>query len=362
MSGFAGLDVPVFLRDYWQRQPLLLRAALPDFRDPVTPEELAGLALEAEVDSRIVTRQEGHWHAQPGPFQADSFALDGAWTLLVQSVDHYLPSVGALKSLVDFLPSWRFDDVMVSFASAGGGVGPHYDNYDVFLLQGQGSRRWQLGGMCSGEEPLAPAPGLRVLDAFDTRADYILEPGDVLYVPPGLAHWGTACEPCMTYSLGFRAPRLNDLVSRRVDAALELMDTELLYRDAPLTGTATAGEITGDQLNAALRQLQTALADTAVGADWFGEVVTGDGLGVEPDERCLQPAARIRQVPGARVAWHQQGGRVRVYANGETCLTNADQGAFLQALCRGKVIDTGDYAVAPALLAALVEIGCIEHA
>jgi 50S ribosomal protein L16 3-hydroxylase len=207
-------DREIFLARHWQRKPLLIRAALDNFSPPLDRHELAGLALEEGVESRIIEHRDGLWQLHHGPFSEQDFQRDFPWTLLVQAVDHHIPEVSALRRLVDFLPQWRMDDVMASYAVDGGSVGPHYDNYDVFLLQGEGERLWKLGQFCDAASTLLPHDELRILDTFECEQEYLLGPGDMLYVPPGIAHWGIAQGECTTFSIGFRAPRINDMVSR----------------------------------------------------------------------------------------------------------------------------------------------------
>lgn len=157
----GGLTAREFLRDYWQKKPLLVRQAIPDFESPISPDELAGLALEEEVESRLVIEHgERPWELQRGPFNEDTFQdlPERDWTLLVQAVDQFVPEVAELLEDFKFLPKWRIDDLMISFAAPGGGVGPHFDNYDVFLLQAHGHRRWQIGQMCDADSPLLPTP------------------------------------------------------------------------------------------------------------------------------------------------------------------------------------------------------------
>ncbi|MFZ9585803.1 MAG: cupin domain-containing protein [Pseudohongiellaceae bacterium] len=185
-----------FLRHYWQRRPVLLKQALSGFVDPISAEELAGLACESEAEARLVHHARGHWQLQPGPVtESDFLGLpDHDWTLLVQAVDQWVPGVKALLQEVPFLPRWRVDDVMISYATPGGGVGPHFDYYDVFLIQGQGRRRWQTGQACSSGDLLRTESGLKLLKDFQVEQDWILESGDVLYVPPGVAHFVEADE------------------------------------------------------------------------------------------------------------------------------------------------------------------------
>ena len=165
----GGITAREFLRDYWQKKPLLIRQAIPDFESPIDADELAGLALEEEVESRLVIEHgERPWELRRGPFAEDEFSKlpEREWTLLVQAVDQFVPEVSELLEHFRFLPSWRIDDVMISFAAPGGGVGPHFDNYDVFLLQGHGKRNWKIGQMCDSESPLLPHADLRILAGF----------------------------------------------------------------------------------------------------------------------------------------------------------------------------------------------------
>lgn len=211
-----GLTPEIFLRDYWQKKPLLLRAALPLEDFTVAPDELAGLACEEMLESRLIVEHgSDDWLLRHGPFSAEDFTNlpDRRWTLLVQDVDKFLPSVAALIDAFDFLPDWCVDDVMVSYAADQGSVGPHSDAYDVFLMQGMGRRRWQLSLREYSDDDLVPDLEHRVLAHFETNEEWLLDAGDVLYLPPGVAHWGTAEGQCMTYSLGLRSPSQQDLAA-----------------------------------------------------------------------------------------------------------------------------------------------------
>lgn len=196
-----------FLQEFWQKKPALLRQAISPDHFGLSPDELAGLACEEEVESRlIVERGQDRWELRHGPFQPNDFSRLPAshWTLLVQDVDKHVPQVAALLDAFDFVPDWRLDDIMVSYATDQGGVGPHTDNYDVFLVQARGVRRWRISAQIYDEADLLPDCPLRVLREFHTESDMTLQPGDVLYLPPGVAHWGTAEDECMTWSVGMR--------------------------------------------------------------------------------------------------------------------------------------------------------------
>jgi 50S ribosomal protein L16 3-hydroxylase len=365
-------DREIFLARHWQRKPLLIRAALENFSPPLDRHELAGLALEEGVESRIIEHRDGLWQLHHGPFSEQDFQRDFPWTLLVQAVDHHIPEVVALRQLVDFLPQWRMDDVMASYAVDGGSVGPHYDNYDVFLLQGEGERLWKLGQFCDAASTLLPHDELRILDTFECEQEYLLGPGDMLYVPPGIAHWGIAQGECTTFSIGFRAPRINDMVSRWVDQLLEQLDSDQFYRDAGQAPVTRPGEIRPRDLERALAQLQAAL-DQDAGNHWFGELVTepryepmsdDDDL-AEAQALLADSAAFVALSPAAKLAWQQELEGIAVFANGESLEFPQGILPVLITLCENWRLegDTLSRAMidpdSAALLHYLLESGCI---
>ena len=325
MSQEIQIDKEMFLARYWQRKPMLLPQALPSFNAPIDANELAGMAMEDGIESRIIEQADDTWQLHHGPFEENDFQRDNPWTLLVQAVDHYVQEVAGLRQLVDFIPSWRVDDVMVSYASDGGSVGPHYDNYDVFLLQGEGQRLWKLGQYCDSETTLLPHDELKILSNFQQQDEYLLNPGDILYVPPGIAHWGIAQGECTTFSIGFRAPRLNELVSRFTDKLLDQLDPELFYTDPGLETSTRAGEIRPRDLERVAAQLQAAL-DQASGNHWFGELVTEPRYELFPDDGELAEAkatladnpARVSLHGAAKLAWQHEADTLVVFANGDS--------------------------------------------
>jgi 50S ribosomal protein L16 3-hydroxylase len=269
----AHFDIDLFLRDYWQKRPLLIRNPWARWRNPLEPDELAGLACEDGVESRLITRTGDRLAMESGPLPEARFGElgDEPWTLLVQAVDHHVPDVAALIAPFRFVPDWRIDDVMVSYATDGGGVGPHFDQYDVFLVQGLGRRRWRVGPVCDANTPLVPHDDLRLIADFEASGDWVLEPGDILYVPPCFAHDGVAVgTDCMTYSIGFRAPSRAELVDgwagHRADAMLE----EDRYADPDLMPQAQPGEITGSAIDRLHAMVLDALSDGDAFARWFG--------------------------------------------------------------------------------------------
>ncbi len=272
------LDANDFLRDYWQQKPLLIRNALENFKSPLSPDELAGLSLEEEIESRLVIAESKPqpWKLQQGPFTQSTFTSlpKKGWTLLVQAVDLWVPEVRDLLGHFDFLPRWRVDDVMVSYAVEGGSVGPHFDYYDVFLIQGQGQRRWQIGGLCNERSPLLEGVDLKILRHFESRQEWVTNPGDILYLPPRIAHYGVAQDDqCITYSVGFRSPTAGEMLA---DLATELMShaRQQHYVDPPLTPQMADAALSDDFIRQVKRLLKNALDDEAVLRDWFARYMT----------------------------------------------------------------------------------------
>lgn len=276
----------VFLRDYWQKKPLLIRQAFAGFVSPLPVDELAGLALEEMVESRLVFEegvtsegQSAPWQLVNGPFTADYLQElpKEKWTLLVQAVDHYLPEVEAIKADFNFLPSWRLDDVMVSYAPTGGSVGPHFDYYDVFLLQASGTRRWQLGSFCDESTPVRSDTQLKILEEFavENGQDWVLEPGDLLYLPPGLAHWGVSTsDDCTTWSIGYRAPSAEEVLSGVSDFLANNLNDSQRYEDPNLTLQDHPTEITFASVERLQTLLNQLINQPAELQEWFGRAVT----------------------------------------------------------------------------------------
>jgi 50S ribosomal protein L16 3-hydroxylase len=253
----GGLTPTQFLAEYWQKKPLLIKNATPDFTGLLSPEDLAGLACEDEVQSRIVLQKGEKWTLKNGPFDERDFSKlpNKDWTLLVQSVNHYLPEATELLQQFDFIPHARLDDLMVSYAPDGGGVGPHFDSYDVFLLQGQGKRLWRVSEQ--SDLSLVDGAPLRILKNFETEQEWLLEAGDMLYLPPQIAHWGIAVsdgtQDCMTYSIGFRAPKHQELASEFLGFMQDRLSQEKLvltgiYQDSDLTLSNHPAEISKDMV------------------------------------------------------------------------------------------------------------------
>lgn len=306
-----------FLKDYWQKKPLLIRNALPGIEGILEPDEVAGLALEEEIESRIIVeRSPVDWELQHGPFSEKSFKNlpKSHWTLLVQALDHYVPAVSDLISLFEFIPSWRIDDVMISYATDGGSVGPHYDYYDVFLIQTHGQRRWQLGQMCDDSTPLLPNLPIRIVSDFQTEQEWVLNPGDMLYLPPGLAHYGVAVGECMTMSVGFRAPSEQDILLDFVHAQLQSVVQDRRYSDPDLQPQPNTGWIGPDAIERMADIMRRAVSDPARISQWMGSYLSQTKYDRDPEppesdyseadvEELLQANQSIRREESTRMVY-----------------------------------------------------------
>lgn len=348
----AGIDAETFLRDYWQQKPLLFKGGIEDFRSPLTPDELGGLACEEEIESRIVLESAGAtpWELLTGPFDDATFANlpTRDWTLLVQGVDQFLPEVAELLKAFQFIPDWRLDDIMISYAAPGGSVGPHYDQYDVFLVQGLGTREWILGETCDNNMPRVEGTPLHILQSMPETQRFTVEPGDVLYVPPRLAHHGVAIDDCMTYSVGFRAPSTRELVDRFAECIANHTGDDERYRDPqqlhPRRYRAAIDAEDVMSLNAHMRRL---LHDEEAMVGWFGALMTEpkypDLVQPEPewtldDIAELATDSPLQRDSMARLAWFD-GKLLRLFANGETILCEEAQRELVIYLCENKQLD-----------------------
>lgn len=355
-------DRELFLREYWQKKPLLIRGFFEGFTDLLSAEEVAGLACESFVESRLV---EGSVTQNPsdnsiaaelalshGPIDEERFPSlpQQDWTVLVQSVDQWVPEVAELKAVFDFIPSWRLEDVMVSFAAPGGTVGPHFDHYDVFLLQGSGSRNWRVGERCTAETNTVDQAGLSLLPEFAATDSYDLEPGDVLYLPPRYAHWGTATDAGLCYSIGLRSPSLAEMLEGYSDALIARADPASRYEDSAPQVPEHPGEIKSTMLDTAYQSLMDTLGQREAFNRWFGCQVTQPRypeLIHAPDEdytldslvAALESGAELLRHPGSRFAnMSEPDGTVLCFVDGG-CIELSESEATLVSL-----LSNSDYA------------------
>jgi 50S ribosomal protein L16 3-hydroxylase len=362
------LTTAAFLRDYWQKKPLLLRQAFPGFRPELDADDIAGLACDEMAESRLITGsfERRDWTLRYGPFDDADFARlpERDWTLLVQDVEKHYPPLTTLLAAFDFLPRWRIDDLMVSVAGPGGSVGPHVDQYDVFLLQASGHRRWHIAA--NHDPELLPDCELNVLRAFQPEQTWDLAPGDMLYLPPGIAHHGVALPaepdepeagpdqaPCMTWSVGMRAPSVADLMQGLGEWLAESGDEGGRYRD-PEPGLPTRrGEIDENAIARMRGMLHRAVDDPEGFPTFLGSFLSRYRMAHEPappprqlapDDllRELRRGAMLRHNPWTRLNWVGQAGGALLSAAGSSHFCSRE---LAETLCHAEALESPPLAV-----------------
>ena len=350
----TGLSQQEFLTKYWQKRPLLIRQAWPDFDPMLTVDELAGLACEEDIESRLIQEQgaEGPWQCRHGPFSDYDFATlpSSHWTLLVQDVDKHVPELATVMQRFTFIPDWRRDDLMVSYAPIGGSVGPHTDGYDVFLLQAKGTRRWQISHEPMGDAAFIDGLDLRILEQFEPDASWDLEPGDMLYLPPHFAHHGVALNDCMTFSIGFRAPTQMELLDALMQSLSEHHAGESRYRDPGLHVAEQDLLIDPEALlrfkqcmisaieqsdKLVLDAVGRLLTETKPSLQWLAEECSSEAaIEIELSERILAGEELVRN-PYLRLAYAEHESKMMLFAAGEA-LELDDKASDTVAILTGK--------------------------
>ena len=343
-----------FLQHYWQKKPLLIRNAMPIDAPPISAEELAGLACEVEDAGRIV--QEHHrdtpWKVSYGPFEDEDFTSlpDSHWTLLVTDCEKHLPELRSLVEPFRFIPDWRIDDLMISYAADNGSVGPHVDQYDVFLLQLEGQREWRVGDIAS-EEDCIPGLELNILREFSANDSWLVSPGDLLYLPPGLSHYGIAKGPCMTASIGFRAPSHRDIMQAWIDDKVLQIPNDLRLTDAQVSSAADPSEITASTAEHFQSILNQHLQQSAHQfKDWLGNYLTETGPYQIGADRSISKAEFIRQLrspdksifhtPYSRFSWQKDDAEIILSANGKSSRLAATLQSDISLLCQQDITPT----------------------
>lgn len=359
-----GITPEIFLRDYWQKKPLLIKNGLPQLVGMFEPEDVLGLALEDGVSARLISQDDtnpNQWSLKSSPLtESDVDNTPALWTILVQNLEQWSPELGQLWAHFDFIPKWQQDDIMVSVAPQGGSVGAHFDEYDVFLAQGFGTRRWQLGKMCDADTPFVPNQPIRLLDDMgEIIFDEVLEAGDVLYVPPCLSHHGVAQDDCLTFSFGFRRPNLVQIIDEIADVAttdgslFRVMNLpQATQQDAFELSQASISEMKKQLLDLLNSEKGDALFTQAISELVskrqyellsFEDELDADTLRTRLDDgECLllNPACRFVR---AADEW---------YINGECVCLGDDELALLEVLTKGDALAGDD--ISEALLPAMV--------
>lgn len=361
------LDWNNFLQRYWQKRPVVLKRGFKNFVDPISPDELAGLAMESEVDSRLVSNQDGRWNVSHGPFESYDHLGENGWSVLVQAVDHWHEPSSHLMTPFRHIPDWRMDDLMISFSVPGGGVGPHLDQYDVFIIQGTGRRRWRVGEKIAMKQH-CPHPDLLQVEPFEAIIDEELEPGDIVYIPPGFPHDGYSLENSLNYSVGFRAPNTREMISGFADHVLSRELGSHRYTDPDLVEREHPAEVQPAELDKLRGMMLELINNPEHFNSWFGEFISQSRheLDLAPPEPPYQ-AGEIYELMASGETLERVGG-LRVLRVGDVCYVNgeamtSEQTAAVDAMARHKTVTRemlGDALDDPsflALLSALVNSG-----
>lgn len=358
LTHLGELTVGEFLADYWQQKPVCIRKGIAFQEALIAADELAGLALEPEVESRLIENRGDlkDWQVIHGPLTEDDFnkERDCPWTLLVQGVDCFVPEVHDFLAKFRFLPSWRVDDLMISYATKGAGVGAHYDRYDVFLIQGEGQRQWQIGQTCNENSALMAHDHLSLLADFELSEEFILNPGDMLYIPPLLAHKGVAMsDVCVTYSVGFRSPSHGDVLTTFADERSMDISADLRIKDHGFA--ANSGEISAADVEGLMQLMRDQITPENV-AQWFGKHSTEAKYpGLDMAEEAMDLAELdsiindaygvLRVSEGVRLAYTWQGdGGLTLFVQGDALPCPPDATAFVEAIANQWLIAVDELA------------------
>lgn len=352
LAVLGGITAEQFLSEYWQKKPLLVRNALPEIINILEPNDVKELALEENITARLIKQKDkdsNQWSVKSSPLiKGDFQKMPKLWTLLVQAVDHYSFDLAALWKKFPFIPQWRRDDIMVSYAPKGGSVGKHFDFYDVFLVQGYGHRRWQLGQMCDADTAFVPGQPLKLLPDMEVNFDEVLAPGDLLYVPPGLSHYGVAEDDCLTFSFGFRMPNITDMMDRVSDKFSE----DQLLRN-PLTDilrdqATAAGEITPVELEYLKTELLARLQNSTVLDDAIISLMSepkypenipeAEEIGTGDLEEALDQGYMLMLEPASRLLYTDEDNQLLFWANGEALYISESFAAYLKRLADGEIL------------------------
>ena len=357
----GGMSLDTFLSEYWQKKPLLIRSALPQIESPVDADVLAGLACEESVESRLIIKHGESWELKHGPFSDEIFSTlpEADWTLLVQAVDHYVPKAAELLEIFNFIPRWRIDDLMMSYANNGGGVGPHFDNYDVFLVQTSGQRKWEVGGIYDESSSTRENLPVKILDNFQATDCWVLEPGDILYVPPGFGHNGIAQgDGCITCSIGFRAPSHSEILREYTDYLGDRLAESLRYQDDDLTAQRNTGEISVRTLEKIQQILCDYAQDSNAISDWFGRYITTpkyqqvNDLEFNQSEHSYSLAELKNHLAsdnclirneGSRFAFKSEAKQTTLFVDGQAIETRPSSNKLIELLCSHISIHSEDF-------------------
>ena len=351
VNPLGNLSQETFMKEYWQKKPLLVRQAFPDFKSPITSDELAGLACEDEVNSRIVMEKDGEhpWFPIFGPMSDEIYSSmpETHWSLIVNDLEKYLPELSWITDRFRFIPEWRLDDLMISYAADKGSVGPHIDLYDVFILQGQGERRWQINTQPVTEDNQVEGTPLRIQKEFEAEEEWVMQVGDMLYLPPGVSHHGISLGESLSYSIGFRATSHADIVNDFIGHITQNLSPQLTYRDPDQIVQEHSNEIKQDALERITNIFNEYLRpDHPELQRWFGCFVSDSRADVviEPEKKinsieelkALTNTTPLNRHPASRFAFAQNPDAALLFIDGKDYKVNPE---FAKTLCKHRQIN-----------------------
>ncbi len=339
-----------FLENYWQKRPLLIRGAFPAGLSHVDPDSLAGLSCQAGIDSRIVMEHgpDYPWQTRQGPFEEDVFESlpKTHWTLLVQAVDRLVPEVAEVLEKFRFLPNWRLDDIMISYAADHGSVGPHTDNYDVFLIQAMGKRKWDYSSLPMTVIEFEEGLDLKILKNFKADESFVLDEGDLLYLPPHVGHHGVAVGECMTYSVGFRAPTQNEMLVSFAQFLMQAENPDEFFRDDTSSllkrDQAGHGALIREDREQLRALMKKAIDDESMFDRWVGAFLTEPRNFHDPNEDELDESGilallhrepEVHKAEGGRYTYFESKGRIYFSVEGETLVVSPELSGLVRMLC-----------------------------
>jgi len=352
INPLGSLSPEEFLKEYWQKKPLVIRQALPNFQCPITAEELAGLSCEEEVSSRIILEKDGEHPWQPifGPMDDEVFEKlpKTHWTLAVNDLEKVVPELAWMSDLFGFIPDWRFDDLMSSYAADQGSVGPHFDLYDVFIIQGTGKRRWQISTAEVTPDNQVEGSPLRIQKDFNAEQEWILEPGDMIYIPPNVSHHGVSLGESISFSVGYRAVSHADLLNDFIAHITHELPPKLTYEDADLKTQAHSSEITAEAINRVKQIFKTYLdSEHSEITRWFGRYMSDpkSEYTEAPDEPIesiseitdeIKNGIKLYRHPASRFAYTTDNGNILLFIDGNDYSVSIN---FAEQLCNNRLLD-----------------------
>ena len=349
----GGITAEQFLSEYWQKKPLLVRNALPEIAELLVPDDVMELAMDENTTARLIKQKDkdpNQWTVKNSPLiKGDFQKMPKLWTLLVQAVDHYSFDLAELWKKFPFIPQWRRDDIMVSYAPQGGSVGKHFDFYDVFLVQGYGHRRWQLGQMCDADTAFVEGQPLKLLSEIDVHFDEVLAPGDLLYVPPGLSHYGVAEDKCLTYSFGFRMPNVADMMDRVSDKFMSNQSLRNPLLDVLRDRPNSIGQVTQSELDYLKAELLAKLNDSTILEDALMSLMAeskypenipeAEAVGTGDLEEVLEQGYLLQIEPASRLIYTNQNNQLLFWANGESICISTPFAPILKKIADGQAVE-----------------------